>query len=422
MKTKRKKNYDAIYTHEINVLRDVINNIKIYMINYLIELEDTLIDIEENKQMSTQQKLTLLINEGKNVFSKHSQPGTFGDFILHEEYVAWIQQCKIFLNENVHEQSIIDNFSKYAEEANGNGEAHFTQLIGTLLSLNDYDFSKTPVIRNSNKNTKIEKIFISHASADFDYVDALITLLNDIGVEKSDEHIFCSSLAAYGIPNGEDIYEYLKKELENKNIMVLFVLSHNYYQSPPCLNEMGAAWMTSKDYNTVLTPNFDFKQITGAINPMKISFKMDDSSGLDKFRDDITKNLGLKEKDYKIWQRDRDKFLNTIRTIANAEAITLNTKIELEKVRGYGENEIEIQLRFVNVTERVIEFQYVEIELVDENGAKQHISLDHTFLDNFKLMDKENKIITQKITLESSSSYNARRNAPEFAKINFRIV
>lgn len=42
------------------------------------------------------------------------------------------------------------------------------------------------------------------------------------------------------LPNGEDIFDYLNKAL-NDEIYVLFFLSDNYYSSTVCLNEMGAA-------------------------------------------------------------------------------------------------------------------------------------------------------------------------------------
>ena len=54
------------------------------------------------------------------------------------------------------------------------------------------------------------------------------------------------------------------------------MLSDNYYKSPACLNEMGAAWVLKKEYRSILLPGFDYKEIEGAINPRKIGIKLDD--------------------------------------------------------------------------------------------------------------------------------------------------
>ena len=327
----RKNKLDTFYSHEISVLNNILNKIKAFMIGYLMELEEILNTTEGNKQMSTQQTLS------------------------------------------------IDN--------------------------------------------KIDKIFISHASKDVKYVKELVDLLNDIGVQKTSKSIFCSSLPGYDIPHGESIYEFLKNELNNNNIMVLFVLSDNYYQSAPCLNEMGAAWITSKKYTTVLTPNFKFEQIVGAIDPTKISFKMNDPVGLDKFRDSIIQTLELEDTDYKIWQEDKAKYLSTVSTLADQEASTQNVSIELERVKNQGEDAVELSLRFINVTTQVIEFRYIEVELTDENGEKLEIVIEEDeTLNDMQLMNKENKVINKIFPYDSSSTFRVRRIVNEKTKINFAIV
>lgn len=327
----RKNNLDAIYNHQISIFTNALNNIKTFMLNYLMDLEEILNITEGNKQMSTQQTLS------------------------------------------------IDN--------------------------------------------KIEKIFISHASKDTKYVKELVNLLNDIGVKKSSKSIFCSSLPGYDIPHGESIYEFLKNQLKNNNIMVLFLLSDNYYQSAPCLNEMGAAWITSKKYTTVLTPNFKFKQIVGAIDPTKISFKMNDSVGLDKFRDSLVDTLKLENTDYKIWQGDKEKYLSAVSALADLEASTRNVSIELEKVKSSGTDALELSLRFINVTTQPIEFQYIEIELTDENGEKLEIVIEEDEpLNEMKLMSKENKVISRVFQCDASSKFRVRRIVNKNTKIKFAIV
>ena len=44
------------------------------------------------------------------------------------------------------------------------------------------------------------------------------------------------------------------------------MLSKNFYQSPACLNEMGAAWVKQSNYFSVLLPSFKHKEMKGVIN------------------------------------------------------------------------------------------------------------------------------------------------------------
>lgn len=85
------------------------------------------------------------------------------------------------------------------------------------------------------------KIFISHSSKDVKYVEPIVELLADIGM--TNDNLFCSSIPDYGIPLNQDIYEYLSSLFSENELYVIFVLSSNYYGSPACLNEMGAAWV-----------------------------------------------------------------------------------------------------------------------------------------------------------------------------------
>lgn len=163
---------------------------------------------------------------------------------------------------------------------------------------------------------KIEsRLFISHSSKDLGYVEAFVEFLNDIGMDK--ENMFCSSVEGYDIQWGENIYDYLSNEFNDKkkNLVVLFMLSKNYYESPACLNEMGAAWVLKKDYRSILLPGFEFKDMTGAINPYNIAIKLEDDKLRNKLNDikiQFQNFFGLKKIDEHDWDRIRDKFIKKI--------------------------------------------------------------------------------------------------------------
>lgn len=159
-----------------------------------------------------------------------------------------------------------------------------------------------------------KKVFISHASKDISAVKHIVELLELIGFDKS--NLFCSSIEPYGIPTDEDIYEYLKTQLREFDSHVIFVLSKNYYSSPACLNEMGAAWVLSCDQTVMLLPGFSFSDIDGAINPRKIAIQfkagMDANdlynlkSRISSFIDDMRK---ITNKTSQVREEKRDAFI-----------------------------------------------------------------------------------------------------------------
>lgn len=174
-----------------------------------------------------------------------------------------------------------------------------------------------PVINNEAQTLK-NKVFISHSSADIEYIRLLINLLEDIGL--SEEDVFCSSVQGYGIPLGQDIYDWLLTQFKEFNLHVIFALSSNYYKSVACLNEMGAAWVLKKKYDNILLPGIDFDEIKGAINPNQISIKLDSETDelrhrLNEFKDSLIDEFNLKPLSATKWERHREEFISKIREV-----------------------------------------------------------------------------------------------------------
>ncbi len=177
-------------------------------------------------------------------------------------------------------------------------------------------FVRSNNVLHSDDIPQYDKIFISHSSLDIEIVRPFVELLEDINVDN--DKIFCSSLAEYGIPLGENIADAIKKEFQNKRILVIFMLSDNYYKSAMCLNEMGAAWVMKKDYYSILLPDYEFKSIKGAIDASKIAIKLDGDktelqNRLIELRNLIQHGLNLKKIDERIWNRKLLDFMKKIK-------------------------------------------------------------------------------------------------------------
>lgn len=138
----------------------------------------------------------------------------------------------------------------------------------------EYENGVKDMEESSQKN---KKIFISHSSLDKEYAEELVDLLNRFGI--SSEEILCTSVPGTRLRIGtpdflEGIKDYL---LETPVFICLF--SKNYLNSPICLCEMGAAWITSKEQRLMLTPETDFRLastvVLGRSHGMKINAESD---------------------------------------------------------------------------------------------------------------------------------------------------
>lgn len=136
-----------------------------------------------------------------------------------------------------------------------------------------------------------------------------------MGIKQT--QLFCSSIQGYGIPQGSgDLYNYIRNEMSNDNLFVVIMLSPNYYNSPVCLNEMGAAWIKQSAYQSILLPGFAYPDIKGAINPRDICFQLSDKenrkAAMNEFKNRIISHLEMEEIDQTRWERFRDAFFDEI--------------------------------------------------------------------------------------------------------------
>lgn len=133
-------------------------------------------------------------------------------------------------------------------------DRNMSLLEGIKKDLDNYDFNKIfNEDNNKIKTQNIPKIFISHRSTDKKYGDALEKLIVGLGVKN--EQLIYSSHPLHKIPLNENIYNYLRKNI-NQKVFVIILWSNDYLESPACLNEMGAAWVTQSDYINIYTPDF----------------------------------------------------------------------------------------------------------------------------------------------------------------------
>src|SRR5690625_1535910 len=127
------------------------------------------------------------------------------------------------------------------------------------------------------------KIFISHSSKDSDYGNALVDLLTGVGINSND--IIFTSNDAYGIPSGQNTFNWLKDRI-SEGPYIIYLLSSHYYTSVACLNEMGAAWIVENRHSMIFTPTFDLDSYefqNGALDPREMGFYIDKKYRITEF-------------------------------------------------------------------------------------------------------------------------------------------
>lgn len=175
------------------------------------------------------------------------------------------------------------------------------------------NFIQSPhVFEESNVEKKMEKIFISHSSKDARIVEEIIELLESIGVEPG--QIFCTSFEGKGIDLGENFLDVIKDEL-SLDSLVLFVLSENFYKSPVCMCEMGAAWVLSKSHIPLLVPPLSYNDIKGVV-PLTQGMILTSAEKLNSFKEKIERSFDIKKKlNFSDWERKRERLLKQLQQI-----------------------------------------------------------------------------------------------------------
>lgn len=155
------------------------------------------------------------------------------------------------------------------------------------------------------------KIFISHSSRNKFYGEKLVDLLRSVGV-KENEIIFTSN-TAYGIPVGQNIFNWLKSQI-TENPFIIYLLSEEYYQSVACLNEMGAAWIIESKHAALFIPNFNLSSKefqSGALDPREIGFYINDEDRILSFLNLISEDFEI-SKSHIIISQSVKRFLTEI--------------------------------------------------------------------------------------------------------------
>ena len=194
--------------------------------------------------------------------------------------------------------------------------AKFANEVPEIIDQLKRDESLLTQVPQGNPNRK-RMVFISHSSKDASYVKESVELLRKVGLTQ--ENLFCSSYAGYGIPTGKDIFDFLKHCFTDYELLVIFIISKdNYYSSPASLNEMGAAWVQGVDCIPILLPGMKPGDMRGAIGSGNLALALDGQESkyrMRELKDKVCDFLGIDSSHDNTWDYDLDNFMQEVAMI-----------------------------------------------------------------------------------------------------------
>lgn len=156
------------------------------------------------------------------------------------------------------------------------------------------------------------QIFISHSSNDANLVDKFVDLLETgLGV-RGEETIFASSIPGKDISLG-NVNGYVKNELIGADLAI-FILSSNFFDSPYCMAEMGAAWATDRKTFVFTVPPLGRDGVKAVFDGLQIE-QLQTKKSLDKLAGIVSKN-GTDRVDPGLarWNLKRDHFIKWLKS------------------------------------------------------------------------------------------------------------
>lgn len=279
---------------------------QIVALNEITEVDNQ--DYVCDEELSAEQKVRML----EKRYEEESLPEANSRKSI-DSYLEWHKEALLYLSDFYSYAN--PDFAKFKDLDNSHNGYGLRENFKSIYSIYNLLMKNAPRQLNDKQPTKEKTpmVFISHSSKDKPFVEALVDLLESLGITKS--NLFCSSVDGYGISLNGDIFETIRGLFYKHELYVIFVHSPRYYESYVSLNEMGAAWVLKTDFCSILTKDMEFKDMTGVVNNSTLSIKVnseDAPARLTEMKDKLVNMLGLIPIDEIKWERKRTYFLRLV--------------------------------------------------------------------------------------------------------------
>lgn len=164
----------------------------------------------------------------------------------------------------------------------------------------------------------MKTVFISHATKDKEIIDAFVDVILVGALSVTVDKIFCVSTDGMKIKSGEDWRNSINESLKSAKINFL-IITPNYKESEVCMNEMGAAWVTSAKVIPLIVDPINYKSVGVIQEPNQIE-KLIDENSLDRIKDTVQEVLQIPIEQIKSdrWTVKKREFLSRVKKHINA--------------------------------------------------------------------------------------------------------
>lgn len=144
---------------------------------------------------------------------------------------------------------------------------------------------------NQSNQANAPLVFISHAGNDAEIIRIFIDEILKHGIGLKDENIVCTSFEWTSLTTGDNIPEYIRKNIQSAKV-VLAMVSKEFKKSEVCQNEVGAAWALGNTPLNIVLPGTDFNEL-GWLFSLDKALKIDNTDSLNKLQVDLCARLGF---------------------------------------------------------------------------------------------------------------------------------
>lgn len=191
-----------------------------------------------------------------------------------------------------------------------------------------------------------KNIFISHAVKDKPLVEKFVDDILQVGMDISANDIFCSSLSGMGIPSGKNFIDYIKEEIQQPKVVIVF-FSKAYISSQFCMCELGATWAMTHNILPILVPPLTHSDIKGVLTGIQVD-RVNNADEINRFQEALSNILGNKLS-FSRWERKRNHFLKESKEILE----NIVAECEREKDSAY----LELEVKYADAQAEIEEFE-----------------------------------------------------------------
>jgi hypothetical protein len=231
---------------------------------------------------------------------KRGKENHVNSYTVIDEYQEWRTESEdlfdqYFDSSNSHYQKFIE----LPRAGNGHVLMHFFDQQYPIFKVLIKKIESGEAMKLKKKSAKAEvveieegkTIFISHATKDKEIIDAFVDIILHGGLSVSIDKIFCVSTDGTKIKSGADWRDSINESLLSAKINFL-IITPNYKESEVCLNEMGAAWVTSATVIPLIINPINYRSVGLIQEPNQVEKLLDENS-LDRIRDIVQEKLEI---------------------------------------------------------------------------------------------------------------------------------